>query len=54
LLTETLGALRPRGQIAAIATPELDVDVVLDVNLTFHGVLIQDDGRRTQTLASLG
>jgi NADPH:quinone reductase len=53
LLSATLGALRPGGQIAAIATPELDLDPVMDANLTFHGVLIQDDGQRTRQLASL-
>lgn len=47
------GALRPGGQIAAIATPDLDLDQVLDANVTFHGVLIQDDGERTRRLASL-
>jgi NADPH:quinone reductase len=26
---------------------------VLDANITFHGVLIQDDGERTRRLASL-
>jgi len=48
-----LAALRPGGQIASIATPELDLDLVLDANITFHGVLIQDDGERTRLLASL-
>jgi NADPH2:quinone reductase len=46
-------ALRPGGQIAAIATPELDLDPLLDANITFHGVLIQDDGDRTRALADL-
>ena len=46
-------ALRPGGQIAAIATPELDLDPLLDANVTFHGVLLQDDGDRTRTLAAL-
>jgi NADPH:quinone reductase-like Zn-dependent oxidoreductase len=41
------------GQIAAIATPELDLDLLLDANITFHGVLIQDDGDRTRALAGL-
>jgi NADPH2:quinone reductase len=53
LLSATLGALRPAGQMASIATPELDLDPVLDANLTFHGVLIGDDGQRTRQLASL-
>jgi len=52
-LAGALGVLRPGGQIAAIATPELDLDPLLDANVTFHGVLIHDDGERTRTLASL-
>ena len=46
-------ALRPGGQIAAIATPELDLDPLLDANITFHGVLTGDDGDRTRALAAL-
>jgi NADPH:quinone reductase len=53
LLAETLGAVRLRGQIAAIATPDLGLDPVLDLNITFHGVLIHDDGERTGLLAGL-
>jgi NADPH2:quinone reductase len=45
--------LRPGGQIAAIATPELDLDPLLDANITFHGVLLADDGDRVRTLAAL-
>ena len=52
-LSGALAGLRPGGQIAAIATPELDLDEVLDANITFHGVLIQDDGQRTRELAGL-
>ncbi len=53
LLTRCLGALKPRGSAASIATPELDLDTVLDNNITFHGVLIGDDGGRTRRLAEL-
>jgi NADPH:quinone reductase-like Zn-dependent oxidoreductase len=53
LAAAALPALRPGGQIAAIAAPELDLDPLLDANITFHGVLIADDGDRTQTLAAL-
>jgi NADPH2:quinone reductase len=48
-----LPALRPGGQIASIATPELDIDQLVDANITFHGVLIGDDGMRTRQLAAL-
>jgi NADPH:quinone reductase-like Zn-dependent oxidoreductase len=53
LAARAVSALRDRGQIAAIATPELDLDPLLDANITFHGVLIGDDGRRTRQLAAL-
>jgi NADPH:quinone reductase len=53
VLSGALTALRPAGQIAAIAVPELDLGPVLDANITFHGVLIRDDGNRTRRLAAL-
>ena len=53
LAAAALPSLRPGGQIAAIATPELDLDPLLDANVTFHGVLLQDDGDRTRALAAL-
>jgi NADPH2:quinone reductase len=52
-LAAALGSVRPGGQVAAIATPQLDLDPLLDANITFHGVLIQDDGERTRRLAAL-
>jgi len=52
-LATALRGLRPGGQVAAIATPQLDLDPLLDANITFHGVLIQDDGKRTRQLAAL-
>ena len=50
-LQQSLAAVRPHGQLASIATPDLDLDPVLDENLTFHGVLISDSGERIRTLA---
>ncbi len=51
LLARSLPALRTGGSMASIATPELDLDPILDNNLTWHGVLIGDDGDRTRRLA---
>ncbi|HKR68436.1 MAG TPA: NADP-dependent oxidoreductase [Streptosporangiaceae bacterium] len=51
-LAAAFDALRPGGQIASIATPDLDIDPLLDANITFHGVLIGDDGERTRRLAA--
>jgi NADPH:quinone reductase len=52
-ISALLPALRDRGQLATIATPEVDIDTVVDRNLTLHGVLITDDGDRTRRLAML-
>jgi NADPH:quinone reductase-like Zn-dependent oxidoreductase len=52
-LADVIGTLRDGGQAAAIATPELDLDPLLDANITFHGVLLADDGQRTRDLAAL-
>ena len=52
-ISALLPALRDRGQLATIATPEVDIDTVVDRNLTVHGVLIADDGDRTRRLAAL-
>jgi NADPH2:quinone reductase len=53
LLQSVLAALRPYGSVATIATPLLDLDPVLDNNITLHGVLINDDGERTRRLAAM-
>lgn len=52
-LQRSLSAVRSHGELASIATPELDLDPILDMNLTFHGVLISDDGERVRALAEL-
>jgi NADPH2:quinone reductase len=52
-ITALLPALRDHGLVATIATPTLDIDTVVDHNLTVHGVLITDDGARTRRLAAL-
>lgn len=44
--------LRDDGVICAIATPNLDVDALIDHNQTFQGVLIRDDGERLRRLAA--
>jgi len=52
-LQRSLPAVRRYGRLASIATPDLDLDPVVDANLTFHGVLIADGGERIRTLARL-
>jgi NADPH:quinone reductase-like Zn-dependent oxidoreductase len=51
-LAGAFSALLPGGQIAAIATPDLGLDPLLDENITFHGILVGDDGERTRRLAA--
>jgi NADPH:quinone reductase len=51
-LRTAFGALRPGGLIACIDTPDLGLDPLIDANITFHGVLIGDDGDRTRRLAA--
>jgi len=53
VLATALPALRPGGAVASIETPQLDLDALLDANITFHGVLLQNDGDRTRALADL-
>jgi NADPH2:quinone reductase len=53
VLRRSLPAVREHGQLASIATPDLDLDRVVDANLTFHGVLISDSGDRMRVLAGL-
>jgi len=52
-LQRSLAAVGEHGQLASIATPDLDLDPILDANLTFHGILISDSGDRVRTLARL-
>jgi len=53
LTQEAQPYLRDDGVICAIATPELDVDSLIDHNQSFHGVLIRDNGPRMKSLADL-
>lgn len=48
-----LPALRQHGQIASIEPPELDLDALVDGNITFHGVLLANSASRTRALAGL-
>lgn len=48
-----LAALRDYGQIASIEPPELNLDALVDANITFHGVLLANATARTRALAGL-
>jgi NADPH2:quinone reductase len=53
ILAQCLPALKDHGVMASIATPELDLDPVLDHNQRFEGVLIRNDAARLRRLADL-
>lgn len=52
-LMKRISVLSDGGRVASIQAPEVDVGELLDRNITFHGVLIGDDGPRTRELAAL-
>ncbi|MDH4158686.1 MAG: NADP-dependent oxidoreductase [Actinomycetota bacterium] len=52
LLAQAQPHVRDDGHLAAIATPGLDVDRLIDANQTFHGVLIRDNGPRLRQLGA--
>jgi len=53
MINDALPYLRDNGKVCAIATPDLDIDHVIDHNQSFHGLLIRDAADRTQALAAL-
>ena len=48
-----LAAMRPFGQLASIAEPELDLGQLVDQNQTFHGVLWAPSSETARALAGL-
>ncbi len=52
-LAAALPAVKPGGRIACIETPDLDLELLLDGNLTLHGVLITNQRERLVRLATL-
>src|SRR5215471_7101861 len=53
LAAAALKALRRADRSRPSPPPMLDLDALLDANISFHGVLIQDDGQRTRALTAL-
>jgi NADPH:quinone reductase-like Zn-dependent oxidoreductase len=52
-LASVVPVVRVGGALATITSPALDIDPIVDHNLTLHGVLIDNDGDRTRRLAAL-
>lgn len=52
-VARSLEAVRPFGRVASIAGLQGDLDRLLDLNLTLHGVLVRPDGARLRALSEL-
>lgn len=52
-LAQSLGAIRPYGRVASIAGVKGDLDLLLDLNLTFHGILVRPEQTRLAALDTL-
>lgn len=52
-VAQSLGAIRPGGRAASIAGLEGDLNALLDLNVTFHGVLVRPDTTRLEAIARL-
>jgi len=52
-LAQSLVAIRPYGRVASIVGLKGDLDLLLDMNLTLHGILVRPDQRRLETLHAL-
>ena len=52
-LAQSLGSVRPYGRVTSIVGLQGDLDLLLDLNLTFHGILVHPDHKRLETFNAL-
>jgi NADPH:quinone reductase len=52
-LAQSLGVIRPYGRAASTAGVRGDLDRMLDLNLTFHGILVRPEQTRLEALNML-
>lgn len=52
-LARSLGSVRPYGRVASIVGLQGDLDLLLDLNLTLHGILVHPDQKRLETFNEL-
>jgi len=52
-LAQSLGSVRPYGRVASIVGLQGDLDLLLDLNLTLHGILVHPDQKRLETFNAL-
>ena len=53
LLSRSLGVIRPFGSAASIGSVEGDLDLLIDRNVTLHGVLVRPDRARLDALRGM-
>lgn len=53
VLSQSLGIVRPYGRVASIVGLQGDLNLLLDLNLTFHGILVHPDQRRLEIFHEL-
>jgi NADPH:quinone reductase len=53
LISRSLGVIKPNGRAASIATVEGDLELLMDRNITLHGVLVRPDRERLDTLREM-
>lgn len=52
-LTHSLATLRPYGRAASIAGLAGDMDLLVDLNITLHGILVRPEQKRLEAIATL-
>jgi NADPH2:quinone reductase len=52
-LAQSLVAMRPYGRVASVVGLQGDLDLLLDLNLTLHGILVHPDQKRLETFNAL-
>ncbi|MEA2508994.1 MAG: NADPH:quinone reductase [Actinomycetota bacterium] len=53
LISRSLAAIRPNGRAASIASVEGDLELLMDRNITLHGVLVRPDRVRLEKLREM-
>ena len=52
-IAQSLKVIRPFGRVASIVGVHEDLDLLLDLNITFHGILVHPDQKRLEILNAL-
>ena len=52
-LAQSLAAIRPNGRVASSVGVKGDLDRLLDLNLTLHGILVRPEQKRLEVIEQL-